>query len=118
MKPDIIGQVSGAAEVSGAQAVQPPAFDAELEAIARKDAYFARRRPLRTTLAEFVMPKIGDPSVMQGNSIISVMEEFVLHRLPKLEGTRELRSLAEAVIKDEIIRHRNIRMRRQQGIPV
>ena len=88
----------------------------ETDELARKAVLGARRRSLRAELNDFVMPKVSDPSILHANSLIGILEDFVVNRLPKLEGTSELRALAETVIKDEIARHRAFLNRRHHGI--
>lgn len=76
----------------------------------------ARRRSLRRELNDYVMPKVTDPSILHASSLINILEDFAVNHLPKLEGTQELRALAETVIKDEIARARAFVNRRDQGI--
>jgi hypothetical protein len=84
--------------------------------LAIRKARSARGRSLRKELDKFVMPDMENPSVLQATSAIRVMEDFIVNGLPNLEGTKELRSLAVAVIKDEIARHRALLDRRHHGI--
>jgi hypothetical protein len=81
-----------------------------------KKARSARGHSLRKELDKFVMPSMDNPSIMQASSAIRVMEDFIVNGLPALDGTKELRSLAIAVLKDEIARHRALLDRRHHGI--
>ncbi len=99
--------------IDAADAVNGAAESGELTV---KKARSARGHSLRKELDKFVMPDMENPSVLQASSAIRVMEDFIVNGLPKLDGTKELRSLAIAVLKDEIARHRALLDRRHHGI--
>ena len=67
-------------------------------------------------IADFVTPRISDPTVFQGSGSISILERLASDILPTLQESEELRSLAGAVIADEIARHRDLLMRVHGGI--
>ncbi len=67
-------------------------------------------------IVDFVMPLISDPTVFQGSRSISILERLAADILPNLDESEELRSLAGAVIADEIARHRELLMRLHSGI--
>jgi hypothetical protein len=82
-------------------------FEALIDIAGRRAAAAMIRSP-RQCIADFVMPRISDPSVFQGSRSISILERIASDILPNLEESEELRSLAGAVIADEIERHREL----------
>jgi hypothetical protein len=69
-------------------------------------AAFQSGRSIDEILTEFVRPRIADVSIMRRASLL--LNECVDSYLPQLEGSENLRSLAAALIGDEIGRHENI----------
>jgi hypothetical protein len=67
-------------------------------------------------IVDFVMPRISDPTIFQGDRSISILEQLASDILPNLEESSELRSLAGAIIADEIARHRELLTRIHSGI--
>jgi hypothetical protein len=59
---------------------------------------------------------ISDPTVFQGDRPVSILQRLASDVLPNLEESEELRSLAGALIADEIERHRNLLTRLHDGI--
>jgi hypothetical protein len=62
------------------------------------------------------MPKIFDPTVLQSERSVSILEQLATSILPNLEDGEELRALAGALIADEITRHRDLLTRLHNGI--
>jgi hypothetical protein len=76
----------------------------------------AAARSPRRYIADFVMPKIFDPTVLQSERSVSILERLAASILPNLEDGEELRTLAGALIADEIARHRDLLTRLHNGI--
>jgi hypothetical protein len=89
-------------------------FEALID-IAGRRASAAVRSP-HQWIADFVMPRISDPTLFQGSRSISILERLACDILPNLEESEELRSLAGAIINDEIERHRELLARLDGGI--
>jgi len=70
----------------------------------------------RRHIADFITPKMSDPTVLQSAQLVSILEHLVGSILPNLEGSEELRALASPVIADEIARHRDLLTRLHGGI--
>ena len=70
----------------------------------------------RRCIADFITPKISDPTVLQSGQLVSILERLVSSTLPNLEGGEELRALASPLIADEIARHRDLLTRLHGGI--
>jgi hypothetical protein len=105
-------------EMSSIAAPKPVSYQ-DFEAlidIAGRRASAATIRSPRQCIADFVMPRISDPTVFQGSRSISILERIASDILPALEESEELRSLAGAVIADEIDRHRELLARSHGAI--
>jgi len=70
----------------------------------------------RRCIADFITPKISDPTVLQSAQLVSILERLVSNTLPNLEGGEELQALAGPLIADEIARHRDLLTRLHGGI--
>jgi hypothetical protein len=90
-------------------------FAAVINAAGQRATSAAARSP-RRYIADFVMPKIFDPSVLQSERSVSILERLAANILPNLEDGEELRALAGALIADEIARHRDLLTRLHNGI--
>ena len=90
-------------------------FEAFINAAGRRGSRAAARSP-RRYIADFVMPKIVDPTVLQSERSVSILEQLATSILPNLEDGEELRALAGALIADEIARHRDLLTRLHNGI--
>lgn len=100
-------------------ATPKPADQQEFEtliSIADRRASAAAIRSPHQCIVDFVMPRISDPAIFQGGRSISILEQLASDILPHLEESDELRSLAGAIIADEIARHRELLMRLHSGI--
>jgi hypothetical protein len=67
-------------------------------------------------IADFVEPRITDPALLQSGRSLSVLERLASNIIPALDESEELRSLAGAIIADEIERHRELAARLHGGI--
>jgi hypothetical protein len=90
-------------------------FEAFINAAGQRATGAAARSP-RRYIADFVMPKIVDPTVLQSERSVSILEQLADSILPNLEDGEELRALAGALIADEIARHRDLLTRLHNGI--
>jgi hypothetical protein len=70
----------------------------------------------RQRVADFVRPRLSDPSVLRFPRSVSILEHLVADILPKLDDGEELRALAGAIIAEEIARHRDLLSRIHAGI--
>jgi hypothetical protein len=100
-------------------AAPKPADQREFETLigvtGRRTSAAAIRSP-HQCIVDFVMPRISDPTIFQGGRSISILEQLASDILPNLEESNELRSLAGAIIADEITRHRELLTRLYAGI--
>jgi hypothetical protein len=90
-------------------------FEGFINAAGQRATGAAARSP-RRYIADFVMPKIVDPTVLQSERSVSILEQLADSILPNLEDGEELRALAGALIADEIARHRDLLTRLHNGI--
>jgi hypothetical protein len=67
-------------------------------------------------IADLIEPRISDPARFQGGRSLSILERLASDILPNLDESEELRSLAGAIIADEIDRHRELAARIHSGI--
>jgi hypothetical protein len=70
----------------------------------------------RQRIADFIAPKLSDPTVLQSAKLVPILERLVSHVLPNLEDSEEFRTLAGTLISDEIGRHRDLMTRLNGGI--
>ncbi len=70
----------------------------------------------RRHIADFIAPRISDPTVLQSERLVPILEHLVSGTLPNLKDGEELRALAGALIADEIARHRYLLTRLHSGI--
>jgi hypothetical protein len=90
-------------------------FETLIRITGRRPSAAAIRSP-HQCIVDFVMPRISDPTIFQGDRSISILEQLAADILPNLEESGELRSLAGAIIADEIARHRELLTRIHAGI--
>jgi hypothetical protein len=62
-------------------------------------------------IADFIRPRISNRALFQGRRSLSILERLASDIIPNLDENAELRSLAGAVIADEIDRHRELATR-------
>jgi hypothetical protein len=67
-------------------------------------------------IAEFVEPRMTDPALLQSGRSLSLLERLASDIIPALDESEELRSLASAILADEIERHRDLAARLHGGI--
>jgi len=89
-------------------------FEALLDTAGQRAS--ATIRSPRQWVADFVMPRISDPTLFQGSRSVWILERLASDILPTLDESEELRSLAGVVIADEIERHRALLARLHGGI--
>jgi hypothetical protein len=117
---DIAREVQPVAEIKPA-GVRPPGprpvthqdFERLIDLI---EARAAAPRSPRQHIADFVMPRLADPSILKGGRSVSILERLAADTLPQLEESEELRALAGAIIADEIARHRDLLTRLQGSV--
>lgn len=103
--------------------VAPPDADARLvldelfEQWARRERVTRPRSP-KQLIADFVEPSITDMTPFMGGGALAILERVAAEIIPSLGDNDELRSLARAVINDEIGRHRELTRRRLSEIPL
>lgn len=71
-------------------------------------------KSLDEILTEFVMPSIPEPAILRRS--VPILQHFVTHLVPDLEGGEQLKTLAKTLMEDEIERHRDLLGRMQEGI--
>lgn len=91
----------------------PEDFEVYLAAAGQRAG--ATRSP-RRYIADFVTPRLFDPTVLQSERSVSILERLATSILPNLGDGEELRALAGALIADEIARHRDLLARLHNGI--
>ncbi|MGX5844385.1 hypothetical protein ACWGTI_27080 [Mesorhizobium sp. ArgA1] len=67
-------------------------------------------------LINFVMPSIPEPAILRRS--VPILQHFVTHLVPDLEGGEQLKTLARTLMEDEIERHRDLLGRMQEGIEI
>jgi hypothetical protein len=72
-------------------------------------------RSPRRCVADFVEPRIPDPTVFQGGRSLEMLERLAAEIIPGLDESEELRNLASAIIADEIKRYIDLANRLLQG---
>jgi len=71
---------------------------------------------LDEVLANFVMPVVPEPAILRRS--VPILQHFVTHLVPGLEGGEQLKTLARTLMEDEIERHRELLGRMQEGIGI
>jgi hypothetical protein len=106
---------SGTTSTTAPKPADQREFEALISITGRRASAAAIRSP-HQCIVDFVMPRISDLTIFQGGRLISILEQLASDILPNLEESDELRSLAGAVIADEITRHRELLIRLHAGI--
>jgi hypothetical protein len=91
-----------------------PDFDAQVDS-AQRTSDSPSRSPYQW-IADFVEPRIADTALLQSGRSLSILERLASDIIPALDESEELRSLAGAIIADEIERHRELAARLHGGI--
>jgi hypothetical protein len=106
---------------TGVAQVPPGAIDAAdiitsaIEETGRKGIRPPRRRSLRDELNDYIKPRAGDPSILLAAPAIETLTE-IAGGIADLDWSDQLRTLASAVITDEIARRRALINRRHHSI--
>jgi hypothetical protein len=106
----------GITNVSAPESVSYPDFDALIEEIVNRRKSARAPRSPQEIVADFIEPRISDPAAFRGTRPLSILERLAAEVIPALEENEELRSLAGAVITEEIERHRELALRLQDSI--
>lgn len=109
--PDAVGKVQ---QTRDAEATGSASFDALLDLVKGRPP--APSRSPDKWVADFIEPKLSDPTRFQGGRSLAVLERLASGIIPGLDESEELRSLAGDIIADEIERHRELSMRIHSGI--
>jgi hypothetical protein len=78
----------------------------------------AKPRSPQQLIADFVEPSIADMTPFISGGALAILEHIAAEIIPTLGDNEELRTLARAVINDEIARHRELEKRRLSEIPL
>ena len=77
---------------------------------------FAEQDLLSEEIADFVMPRLAEPGLLQGWRSLAILEELMGAIAPTFEDSEEFRAVAKAVIHTEIVRRRHLQDRLHRGI--
>jgi hypothetical protein len=91
-------------------------FSALLKVAERRLSAVEARTSPSEDLADFIMPRLTQPAILQGGRSLAILEHLVTSVIPSLEESHQLRSLATAAIAAEITRRRDLLDRLHQGI--
>jgi hypothetical protein len=91
--------------------IAPEQLETSVKPAERRSANSPRQR-----IADFIAPKLADPTVLQSAQLVPILERLASHVLPNLEDSEEFRALAGTLISDEIARHRDLMTRLNGGI--
>jgi hypothetical protein len=106
------------ADIAAPESAGYPDFDALIEEIATRRRSTRAPRSPQQIIADFIEPRISDPTPFQGGRSLSILERLASHIIPALDESKELRSLAGAVIAEEIERRRELARRLQGSIAI
>lgn len=101
---------------TGASAAEVDEFSALLKVAERRLSAVEARTSPNEDLADFIMPRLTRPAILQGGRSLAILEHLVAAVIPSLEESHQLRSLATAAIAAEITRRRDLLDRLHQGI--
>jgi hypothetical protein len=71
---------------------------------------------LEAEIIDFIIPRIGEPSIFHSSRAITLLEYFLKDLLPLIDEGEEFSEQVFRVIKDEIDRQRDVLDRLQAGI--
>jgi hypothetical protein len=91
-------------------------FSAVLKVAERRLSAVEARTSPNEDLADFIMPRLTQPAILQGGRSLAILEHLVTSVIPSFEESHQLRSLATAAIAAEISRRRDLLDRLHQGI--
>jgi hypothetical protein len=106
----------GAEPDAGANAAGFEEFTALLKVAEGRVSGLAARTSPSEDLADFIMPRLSQPAILQGGRSLAILEHLVTAVIPTFEESHQLRSLAMAVIAAEITRRRDLLDRLHRGI--
>src|ERR1700724_1900819 len=75
-------------------------FELRLQSAAGKQAGRSPARLLCDEVTDFIIPRIGDPTILRGDHSVEILEHVVSCLLPNLQGSEELRAVAAAIISE------------------
>jgi hypothetical protein len=101
---------------AGANTAGVEEFTALLKVAEGGVSAFAARTSPGEDLADFIMPRLTKPAILQGGRSLAILEHLVTSVIPTLAESQQLRSLATAAIAAEIARRRDLLDRLHQGI--
>jgi hypothetical protein len=90
-------------------------FEALIDVLGQRGSAVASRSP-NQWIADLIEPRISDPALLKGGRSLSILEKLASDIIPNLDENEELRSLASALLADEIECHRELATRIQSGI--
>jgi hypothetical protein len=76
----------------------------------------AERNSPSQDIADFIMPRLAEPSLLQAGRSLMILEELMETIIPSFEDSEEFQSVATAVIHAEIARRRDLQERLHRGI--
>jgi hypothetical protein len=108
----------------GPLAQKPPSADATWlndlkslpEIVERRGSAAEARTSPQADIADFIMPKLAEPGILQGGRALGILEHLIADIIPTFQDSHELRALAEAVIATEINRRRALLEQLHRGI--
>ena len=94
-----------------AKSIAPEQLETSVKPPEHRSANSPRQR-----IADFITPKLSDPTVLQSAHLVPILERLASYVLPNLDDSEEFRALAGTLISDEIARHRDLMTRLNGGI--
>jgi len=76
----------------------------------------AERNSPSQDIADFIMPRLAEPALLQAGRSLMILEELMGTIIPTFEDSEEFQSVATAVIHSEIARRRDLQERLHRGI--
>jgi hypothetical protein len=76
----------------------------------------AERNSPSQDIADFIMPRLAEPALLQAGRSLRILEELMGTILPSFQESEEFQSVATAVIHSEITRRRDLQERLHRGI--
>ncbi|MGA7807176.1 hypothetical protein [Bradyrhizobium sp.] len=117
-RTDVEVNPSAAPDITAPESVGYPDFDALIGEIASRRRSTRAPRSPQQIIADFIEPRISDPTPFQGGRSLSILERLASRIIPALDESEELRSLASAVIAEEIERRRELARRLHGSIAI
>jgi hypothetical protein len=76
----------------------------------------AERNSPSQDIADFIMPRLAEPALLQAGRSLMILEELMGTIIPTFEDSEEFQSVATAVIHAEIARRRDLQEKLHRGI--